>query len=82
MNIKYIASEALDSLASNMRKALLAALGLLVGVTAVVCVIAAGQGLKTIIMKEMGSYGRPTSLSISAIGATCGKLITLILPKQ
>ncbi|HOS29366.1 MAG TPA: ABC transporter permease [Treponemataceae bacterium] len=66
MNIKYIASEALDSLASNMRKALLAALGLLVGVTAVVCVIAAGQGLKTIIMKEMGSYGRPTSLSISA----------------
>ncbi len=65
MNIKYIAAEALDSLASNMRKALLAALGLLVGVTAVVCVIAAGQGLKTIIMKEMGSYGRPTSLSIS-----------------
>lgn len=65
MNIKYIASEALDSLASNMRKALLAALGLLVGVTAVVCVIAAGQGLKTLIMKEMGSYGRPTSLNVS-----------------
>lgn len=65
MNIKYITAEAVDSIASNMRKSLLAALGLLVGVTAVVCVIAAGQGLKTLIMKEMGSYGRPTSLNIN-----------------
>ncbi len=65
MNIKYIAAEAVDSLASNTRKALLAALGLLVGVASVVCVIAAGQGLKTLIVKEMGSFGRPTSLNVS-----------------
>ena len=66
MCITSMIGEAADSLASNMRKALLAALGLTVGVAAVVCVLAAGQGLKSIIVKEMGSFGRPTHLQIYA----------------
>ncbi|HOC29645.1 MAG TPA: ABC transporter permease [Treponemataceae bacterium] len=64
MHIISIIGEAADSLASNVRKALLAALGLTVGVAAVVCVLAAGQGLKSVIVKEMGSFGRPTHLQI------------------
>jgi putative ABC transport system permease protein len=55
-------TEAADSLGSSLRRASLAALGLLVGVAAVISVIAAGQGLRTLIVKEMGSFGRPTAL--------------------
>lgn len=64
MRITFIAAEAVDSLASNTRRAFLAALGLMVGVAAVVCVLAAGQGLKGLIVKEMGSFGRPTHVMI------------------
>jgi putative ABC transport system permease protein len=58
----FILGEAVDSLASNLRRASLAALGFVVGIAAVVSVIAAGQGLRVLIVKEMGSFGRPTSL--------------------
>jgi len=58
----FILGEAVDSLASNLRRASLAALGFIVGIAAVVSVIAAGQGLRALIVKEMGSFGRPTSL--------------------
>ncbi len=66
MKITWIAAEAADSLASNMRRGLLAALGLMVGVAAVVCVISAGKGLESLIVKEMGSFGRPTHLEVQA----------------
>jgi len=64
MRLSYIAAEAADSLASNMRRAFLAALGLMVGVASVVCVLAAGNGLESLITKEMGSFGRPTYLQV------------------
>jgi putative ABC transport system permease protein len=64
MKIAWIAAEAADSLASNMRRGLLAALGLMVGVASVVCVISAGKGLESLIVKEMGSFGRPTHLEV------------------
>ena len=66
MRISWIAAEAADSLASNMRRGLLAALGLMVGVASVVCVISAGKGLESLIVKEMGSFGRPTHLEVMA----------------
>jgi ABC-type antimicrobial peptide transport system permease subunit len=59
-----ITAEAVDSLASNIRRATLAALGLMVGVASVVCVLTAGQVLENVIVKEMGSFGRPTHLAI------------------
>lgn len=62
MRAAFIVGEAVDSLASNLRRASLAALGFIVGIAAVVSVIAAGQGLRGLIVKEMGSFGRPTSL--------------------
>jgi putative ABC transport system permease protein len=58
----FILGEAADSLASNIRRASLAALGFIVGIAAVVSVIAAGQGLRGLIVNEMGSFGRPTAL--------------------
>ena len=64
MRLFNIIFEAADSLASNARRALLAALGLFVGVASVICVIAAGKGLEGIIKKEMGAFGRPTSMQI------------------
>ncbi len=64
MRLSFIAAEAADSLASNTRHSLLAALGLMVGVAAVVCVLAAGSGLRSLIVKEMGSFGRPTHLQV------------------
>ncbi len=66
MRIGFIAAEAMDSLASNGRRSFLAALGLLVGVASVVCVIAAGQGLKGLILREMGSFSRPTHMTVAA----------------
>lgn len=64
MKLSWIAAEAADSLSSNIRRGLLAALGLMIGVASVVCVISAGQVLESLIVKEMGSFGRPTHLSI------------------
>ena len=64
MKTSFIATEAIDSIASNLRRAFLAALGLMVGVASVVCVLAAGQGLKSLIVREMGSFGRPTHMII------------------
>jgi putative ABC transport system permease protein len=65
MRIAMITAEAVDSLSSNMRRALLAAVGLLVGVASVACVISAGQVLQNLIVREMGSFGRPTHMSIN-----------------
>jgi len=66
VKITLIAAEAVDSLTANFRRAALAALGLMVGVASVVCVLSAGQALEGVIVKEMGSFGRPTHLSLQA----------------
>lgn len=66
MILPFVMGEAADSIAGNARRASLAALGFIVGVAAVVSVVAAGQGLRALIVKEMGSFGRPTSLVAGA----------------
>lgn len=60
-----ITTEAVASLSSNLRRALLAAVGLLVGVASVACVLSAGQVLQNLVIKEMGAFGRPTHMSIN-----------------
>ncbi len=64
MKLTWIVAEAADSLSSNLRRGLLAALGLMVGIASVVCVISAGRGLESLIVKEMGAFGRPTHLEV------------------
>ncbi|MEW5817394.1 MAG: ABC transporter permease [Spirochaetota bacterium] len=61
--IKLLVSEALTAIAANKSRTILTLLGIVIGISSVITVIAAGEGGKRIIMKEFEGLS-PTTLQI------------------
>jgi putative ABC transport system permease protein len=57
MNLWMILKVALRAIARNKTRSLLTTLGIIVGIAAVIAVVAIGQGATTMMMKEIGSIG-------------------------
>jgi putative ABC transport system permease protein len=62
--IRHLFHEALQSLAGNRRRGSLAALGLLIGIAAVVTVVGVGQGAEALIRSDLEAMGNPACLSV------------------
>ena len=57
MNLWMILKVALRAIFRNKTRSLLTALGIIVGIAAVIAVVAIGQGATTMMMKEINSIG-------------------------
>lgn len=57
MNLTESIRLALDSITSNLLRSILTTLGIMIGITAVIAVVAVGQGGQQTIMKEMDKFG-------------------------
>jgi len=57
MNLWMILKVALRAIARNKTRSLLTALGIIVGIAAVIAVVAIGQGASTMMMKQINSMG-------------------------
>ncbi|MDD3852489.1 MAG: ABC transporter permease [Syntrophomonadaceae bacterium] len=57
MNLTESIRVALDSISSNLLRSILTTLGIMIGIMAVIAVVAVGQGGQQTIMKEMDKFG-------------------------
>jgi len=57
MNLWESVVVALESIRSNKLRSFLTTLGIVIGIAAVICVVAIGQGGRAMLMQEMESFG-------------------------